>query len=86
MTTHPVLIYTVPNCPYCAQAKSYFSQKNIPFREIDVIANNKQFAKEMIEKSGQKTVPVIDIDGTVIVGFQPQAIAAALSVRPVSAA
>lgn len=68
---NPVLVYTVPNCPYCSRAKGYFTEKGVPFREIDVIANNKEFAREMIEKSGQKTVPVVDIGGVIVVGFQP---------------
>lgn len=71
MNEKQVLIYTVPNCPYCAQAMGYFNEHGITFREIDVIANNKEFAREMIEKSGQKTVPVVDIDGRVVVGFKP---------------
>lgn len=78
MPTHNVLMYTIPNCKYCAQAKEYFAEKGIVYREIDVIANNKEFAREMIEKSGQKTVPVIDIDGTIIVGFKPEEYLAAL--------
>jgi glutaredoxin 3 len=66
-----VLIYTIPNCRYCAQTKEYFSERGVPFREIDVLANDKEFAREMIEKSGQKTVPVVDWNGTIIVGFKP---------------
>lgn len=74
-----ILIYTVPNCPYCARAKAYFTEKGVEFREVDVIANDKEFAKEMIEKSGQKTVPVVDISGVIVVGFQPQLYAEALN-------
>jgi glutaredoxin-like YruB-family protein len=72
-------MYTIPNCKYCAQAKGFFAQKGITYREIDVLANNKEFAREMIEKSGQKTVPVIEIDGKIIVGFQPEQFLAALT-------
>ena len=78
MNEKHVLIYTVPNCPYCAQAKGYFSENGVPFREIDVIANNKEFAREMIEKSGQKTVPVVDIEGVIVVGFKPDTYASLL--------
>ncbi len=49
MTNHDVLMYTIPNCKYCAQAKGFFAQKGITYREIDVLANNKEFAREMIE-------------------------------------
>lgn len=67
-----VLMYTIPNCRYCAAAKDYLNTKGIAFREIDVLANNKAFAREMIEKSGQKTVPVVDWKGTIVVGFKPE--------------
>lgn len=76
---NPVLVYTVPNCPYCLRAKGYFTDSGVPFREIDVIANNKEFAREMIEKSGQKTVPVVDIGGRIVVGFQPHVYKEALN-------
>ena len=69
-----IKVYSTPTCPYCKMAKNYFTENNIPFEEIDVSAN--QFsAQEMISKSGQLGVPVIDIDGEVIVGFNRPKIA-----------
>ncbi len=63
-----VTIYTTPTCGYCAMAKSYLKEKNIPFQEFDVSANQEK-AQEMVRKSGQMAVPVIDAKGTIIVGF-----------------
>jgi len=63
-----VTVYSTPTCPYCVMAKNYLKEKNIPYEDIDVSANPAK-AREMIQKSGQRGVPVIDIDGNIIVGF-----------------
>jgi len=67
-----VTIYSTPTCVYCNAAKTFFKQKNVPYTEYDV-AKDAAKRKEMIEKSGQMGVPVIDIDGQLVVGFnQPK--------------
>lgn len=67
-----VIIYSTPSCGFCTKAKEYFRLKKIPFTEYNV-ANDRQKAEEMIRKSGQMGVPVIDINGKIIVGFnQPE--------------
>jgi len=63
-----VKIYTTPTCPYCEMVKEYFKEKNVSYEEYDV-SNNESSQKEMIGKSHQMGVPVIDIDGTIIIGF-----------------
>ena len=68
MTDKKVVIYTTPTCPYCHRAKEYLSRKDISFVEYNV-AVDRDKAKEMIQKSGQMGVPVIIIDGQIIVGF-----------------
>lgn len=68
-----VKVYSTPSCPWCTVAKNYLSSRNIPFEDIDV-TRNREAAVEMVQKSGQKGVPVIDIDGTIIVGFDQGAI------------
>lgn len=68
-----VKVYSTPSCPWCTVAKNYLTSRNIPFEEIDV-TRNREAAVEMIQKSGQRGVPVIDIDGTIIVGFDQGAI------------
>jgi len=62
------IVYSTPTCPYCIQAKDYFKENNIEFTDYNV-AEDQEKAKEMVEKSGQMGVPVIDIEGTIIVGF-----------------
>ena len=73
-----VKIYTTTHCPYCKMAKDYFKSKNIKFQEVNV-EEDQAAAEEMVEKSGQMVVPVIEIDGKIIVGFDKKAIEAAIS-------
>ncbi len=68
-----VKIYTTSTCPYCDLAKNYFKENKIEYTEINVESDEKA-AKEMVEKSGQMGVPVIDINGKIIVGFNKEAI------------
>lgn len=63
-----VKVYSTPTCPWCAMAKNYLASQNVDFEDIDV-SKNRQGAMEMIEKSGQRGVPVIDFNGEIIVGF-----------------
>lgn len=78
--TKKIRIFTTSTCPYCKMAKQFFKQNNIEYEEIDV-SDNQESAKEMIEKSGQMGVPVIDIDGKIIVGFDLNAIKKALNIK-----
>ena len=72
-----VIMYSTPSCGFCRMAKSYFQQNKIPFTEYNV-ASNSEKAQEMVSKSGQMGVPVIDINGKIFVGFDRAAIAQAL--------
>jgi glutaredoxin-like YruB-family protein len=74
-----VIVYSTPTCPYCIRAKQFLKENNIAFEDID-ITHNQAKADEMIQKSGQMGVPVIDIDGNTIVGFDKRAIAEALGI------
>jgi glutaredoxin-like YruB-family protein len=75
-----VIVYSTPTCPYCKKAKEYFTEKNVEFEDIDV-SENEDRQKEMVDKSEQMAVPVIDIDGTIIVGFDKGKIDEALEKR-----
>jgi len=68
-----VKIYTTPTCPYCIRTKDFLKDNNVEFENIDV-SSNKEKAKEMIDKSGQMGVPVLDIEGEIIAGFDKEAI------------
>jgi glutaredoxin-like YruB-family protein len=72
-----VTIYTTPTCGYCRVAKDYFRTNDVPFTEYDVSADQRK-AEEMVRKSGQRGVPVIDVHGKVIVGFNRPEIEKAL--------
>ena len=72
-----VTVYSTPTCPFCKMVKEFLKKHDIEFRDVDV-AGDKEGAKEMIEKSGQFGVPVLDIDGTIIVGFDRGKIESAL--------
>ena len=63
-----VAIYTTPACVYCRMAKGFFAKNKIPYEEYDVVTDIKR-RDELIQKSGQMGVPVIDIDGKIVVGF-----------------
>ena len=68
MTTHVIKIYTTSTCAYCKIAKDFFKASNVSFKEYDV-ASDKEAREEMIKKSGQLGVPVIEIDDNLIIGF-----------------
>ena len=63
-----VIIYSTPTCVYCRMAKDFLTDKNIPFTEYDL---SKDVAKreEVIKKTGQMAVPVIEVDGETMIGF-----------------
>mgnify|MGYP005854096287 FL=1 len=63
-----VTLYSTHTCGYCRQAKEYLSRRGVPFREVNVAADHTALA-EMVRLSGQRGVPVIVIDGQVVVGF-----------------
>ncbi len=72
-----VTVYSTRTCPYCHMAKDFLAEKKIAFKDVDVGSDQKA-AEEMVKKSGQMGVPVIEIDGKIIVGFDKPAIEAAL--------
>jgi glutaredoxin-like YruB-family protein len=63
-----VIVYSTTTCPYCVMAKNWLKDKKVDFEDVNVGINQDR-AKEMIKKSGQMGVPVIDIAGDIIVGF-----------------
>lgn len=69
-----VTIYSTPVCVYCRMAKDYFRAHNVPFQEINVQGDEAKIA-EMVQKSHQRGVPVIEIDNQIIVGFDRARIA-----------
>lgn len=72
-----VKIYSTPACPFCIMTKKFLKENNIDFEDFDVSTDQAK-VKEMVQKSGQMAVPVIDIDGEIIVGFDKEKIRKAL--------
>ncbi|MCB7129614.1 MAG: glutaredoxin family protein [Candidatus Brocadiales bacterium] len=66
-----VKIYTTPTCPYCLKAKEYFAKKGIKYTEYNV-AQDKDALREMTELSGGRSVPVIAVNGEVMLGFNQE--------------
>ncbi|MBI5138215.1 MAG: glutathione S-transferase N-terminal domain-containing protein [Candidatus Vogelbacteria bacterium] len=79
LTKHKVIIYSTPSCVYCKVAKEYFKDNNVEYTEYNVV-NDIPKREEMFQKSGQMGVPVIDIDGSITVGFDEERIQSFLGI------
>jgi glutaredoxin-like YruB-family protein len=75
-----ILVFTTPTCPHCRATKQYLRQRGIPFKEIDV-SRDRHAARDMVRRSGQSGVPVIDINGKIVVGFNRPKIDKLLGLR-----
>ena len=74
-----VTIYSTPSCHFCHMAKDYFTEHNIPFVDFNVAEDQAKRA-EMVQKSGQLGVPVIQIENNILIGFQKAKIAELLGI------
>ncbi len=75
-----VVIYTTPECAYCKMTKEFFRQNNISYEEKDVSVND-EAREEMVAKSGQLGVPVVDIDNKIIIGFDKEVLSELLGIK-----
>lgn len=75
-----VTIYTTPTCVYCKMTKAFFKENNVQYEEKDV-STDRATADEMIQKSNQMGVPVIDIDGKILVGFDKEGLSQLLNIK-----
>jgi len=75
-----VKIYSTPWCTFCRMAKDFFKENNVEYTEYDVSVDEKA-RTEMMDKSKQSGVPVIDIDGALIVGFDKAKVSEALGIK-----
>ncbi|MEM4703175.1 MAG: glutaredoxin family protein [Candidatus Pacearchaeota archaeon] len=80
MQQHKIKVYSTPSCPWCHIAKNFLKEHGFEFQEINV-AEDEKAAEEMIKKSGQMGVPVIEIDDQIIIGFNEQKIKKILGIR-----
>ncbi|MCK9432258.1 MAG: glutaredoxin family protein [Candidatus Omnitrophica bacterium] len=72
-----VKVYSTSTCPWCIRVKQFLKDNNIEFENFDV-SQDRAAADEMMNKTGQMGVPVLDIEGEIIVGFDQERIKAAL--------
>lgn len=75
-----VKLYTTPVCPYCFTLKEFLKENDIKFKEIDV-SRNEKLKEELIKKTGKMEVPIIDINGEIVVGFNREKICKLLDIR-----
>jgi len=75
-----VILYTTPACPFCVIVKKYLERNNIKFDEVDVSKDQKK-KEEMKAKSGQENVPVVDVEGKIIVGYNLKKLKEALGIK-----
>lgn len=81
ITNQPkVLVFSTPTCSFCNLAKKYFREKGVKFTDIDV-SRDQSAARDMVRRSGQMGVPVIDIGGRIIVGFDKPRINSLLGIK-----
>jgi len=67
-----VIVFSTPTCSYCNMAKQYFRRNKVRFKDVDV-SRDEAAARDLVRRTGQMGVPVIDINGKLIVGFdKPQ--------------
>lgn len=77
--TKKVKVYSIPTCPYCIRAKQFLKDNNVEFENIDV-SSDQAAAEQMIQKSGQMGVPVLEIEDEIIVGFDKEKIKQSLGI------
>ncbi len=75
-----VTVYSTNSCPWCVKAKDFLKENKVAFKEVNV-AEDAKGLQDMEEKSGQRGVPVIDANGTIIVGFDRDGLKAALKIK-----
>ena len=76
-----VVIYSTPTCHFCQMSKEFFKENGVAYEEFDV-ASDMERRTEMVDKSGGMAVPVIDIDGAIVVGFDKERLSELLELQP----
>ena len=74
-----VKVYTTISCPWCVKTKEFLKANNIKYQEAN-IGEDEKARNEMFEKSGQFGVPVTDVNGTIIVGYDKESLKKALHI------
>ncbi len=75
-----VIVYSKTHCPWCVKVKDFLKQNSVPFEERNAEGNH-QYALEVQQKSGGVAIPVTDVEGMIIIGFNPAKLRAALGIQ-----
>ena len=75
-----VIIYTTPTCVYCRAAKEFFQEHSVQYEEKDVV-QDEEAREQMMQKSEQLGVPVIDVDGEIVIGFDKPRLSQLLQIK-----
>jgi len=75
-----VKVYSTSTCHWCVKVKEFLREKKVPFTDLNVGTDAKA-RDEMLKKTGQMGVPVLDINGTIIIGFDKDAIEKAIALH-----
>ncbi|NQV89368.1 MAG: glutaredoxin family protein [Parcubacteria group bacterium] len=75
-----ITVYSTPTCPFCKQTKAFLEENKVEFTDIDVSSDQEE-AQKMIKLSGQMGVPVTDIDGEIVIGFDRDKISGLLGLK-----
>lgn len=75
-----VKLFVTPSCPYCFTLKEFLKEHNIKFKEIDV-SQDEKVKDELIKKTGKMEVPIVEIEGEIIVGFDKEKICKLLNIK-----
>ncbi len=75
-----VKVYSTPTCVYCVTLKKFLEEKGIQYEEVNV-AQDQEALEEMVEKTGQRGVPVVEINGEIIIGFDRERIIQLLGIK-----
>lgn len=80
MSEKKVIVYSTPTCPYCHMLKNFLKEHKVAFEDVNV-ATDRARAQEMVEKSGQMGVPVADINGEIVIGFDKEKVKELLGIK-----
>ena len=75
-----ITVYSTPTCPFCMQLKKYLDEHKVVYTNVDV-SSSQEKAQEMIQKSGQMGVPVTDVDGQIVIGFDKEKLNELLEIK-----
>lgn len=75
-----VRVYSTPTCPWCQTAKDFLKKHGVKFEDVNV-GEDQEAAQEMVEKTGQMGVPVIEVDGQIIIGYDEGKLKKALDIQ-----